>query len=184
VADDGSSDSTSSDSTSSDSTSSDSSSSSSSTSSEASKTSLRFPVAAAVEDLEKARGVLPRAPGSCTGQIPLPSTVHWGIGKICLKTMHGESVGYEMVCYKHTVGSTRCTRSRNFEKFGGMEVVERMLKSWLVKGEGPAVTSKQDHVALLDDCLSDLPTLADLDAALQVSRETEPGAAKRQKKGS
>ena len=107
--------------------------------------------------------------------------MYWGEGKISHVNKDGAFVGYEAVCYRHTCKKIRCTRSRAFHLHGGMVNVERMLKSWLLKGASLSIDTKTAHYEVADDSLVALPSLEAVEKAL--SAVVSPPSAKRRKKG-
>ena len=100
----------------------------------------------------------------------LPSTMFWGPGRITQVKAKGsgQHVGYEATCYLQHHKQYRCTRRRNFGAGRAgrtMDLVERMLKFWLLSGNDPGCLTANDHTD--HECVpdeSEIPSLEELEA--------------------
>lgn len=84
----------------------------------------------------------------------------------------GRHNGWEVTCRGHPRDSSRCTRRRNFSKYGGALNVEKMLKLWCVQARDHATAASHKNKDLCPDApLDSLPELAEIDAMMS---ETPP----------
>ncbi len=104
------------------------------------------------------------APAAAHSRALLDTTVKWKGFRLTGVFRGGQPVGYEVSCPLHKTGpgGARCCRSRAFSRHGGVDVTERLLKSWCVRGWH--CSSTEEHKALDDLSPSELPTCAALDA--------------------
>jgi len=137
------------------------------------------PIASAVEAAE---------PAEPAEDVLLPPQTWWRDFQFTQVIRAGEGcTGYQVTCYilDHAhAGTARCTRTRNFRTYGGPHIVERMLKSWCLRGHDASCADHISHLQMSDLPVAELPTLQALDAMEIIAEKPLSGPAlKRRRKG-